>query len=74
MKTENKPTYMTVKVISINWSEIPQTYLGNIAWGEAVKIAKAQGNEVRLCHSSGYDNQGHYIQPDKYYTNPNQLV
>lgn len=65
MKEEN--IYMTIKVIGLAWSEIPQTYLGYMEWSSAVKIAKQQSNEVRLCTSSGYNNQGHYIQPDKYY-------
>jgi len=46
------------------------TYLGFIEWSEAVKIAKRQSNEVRLCTSSGYNNQGHYIQPEIYCTFP----
>jgi len=63
-------TYMTVKILGLHWSECPQTYLGNIDWKTAVDIAKQQSAEVRLCHSAGYNNQGHYIQPDKYYSNP----
>jgi len=69
---KKEATYMTVKVPYQPWSETPQTYLGVISWSDAVKIAKQQDNEVRLSTSSGYNNQGHYIQPDKYYINPNE--
>lgn len=70
MTTEN--IYMTVKITGSAWSEAPQTYLGYMEWADGVKIAKQQSNEVRLCTSPGYNNQGHYIQPDKYYSNPHQ--
>lgn len=71
MKAEH--TYMTVKVPCQAWDKTPQTYLGLMEWGEAVKIAKQQSQEVRLCIGSGYNNQGHYIQPDKYYANPHSI-
>lgn len=66
MKKEN--TYMTVKIKGLHWSECQQVFIGCITWPEAVNMAKAQSNQVRLCTSPGYNNQGHYIQPDKYYT------
>lgn len=65
--------YMTVKVPCQAWDKTPQVYLGKMVWSEAVKIAKQQTNEVRLCTYSGYGTQGHYIQPDKYYTDPNAI-
>lgn len=64
---------MTVKVPSQQWDKTPQTYLGLMFWGDAVKIAKQQSNEVRLCIGPGYGNQGHYIQPDKYYSDPKSV-
>lgn len=71
MKTET--IYMTVKVPCQPWSETPQVYLGIMEWAKAVEIAKQQSQEVRLCTSWGYGNQGHYIQPTKYYENPNSI-
>lgn len=59
MTTET--TYMTVKIKSQTWDETSQIYLGKITWSNAIRIAKQQDNEVRLCHSLGYNNQGHYI-------------
>jgi hypothetical protein len=57
--------YMTVREHGAAWDETKQTYLGVITWDAALKIARAQSNEVRLCHSQGYSNQGHYIQPQR---------
>jgi len=62
MKTEQlQPIYMTVKVNGQSWDKTPQTYLGLIKWSDAVKIAKQQNNEVRLCIGAGYGNNGSYF-------------
>lgn len=59
-----RETWMTVCDGVHNWDALPQIRLGNIPWSSAVAVAKAQGRQVRLCHSPGYDNQGHYISPN----------
>ena len=53
-----------------HWDETPQNYLeGTHTWKQAVakvvELAKQKGaSEVRLSTSKGYDNQGHYINPN----------
>lgn len=67
-KDESKPTYMTVYNCgdgTKSWDSLPQIYLGNIPWSQAIGIAQNQLYATRLCHSDGYCNQGYYFQPIK---------
>lgn len=61
---KKEATYMTTKVNGYSWDQLPQTYLGMLIWSDAVKIAKQQNSETRLCNTAGYNNQGHYIRPN----------
>jgi hypothetical protein len=62
MKLEN--VYMTIRQKGhVGWAHLPQFYLGYMDWNAAIKLARIQSYEVRLCTSFGYDNQGHYISP-----------
>ncbi len=60
-KDKVEKTWLTIAKKGESWDELPQIYLGEIAWETAVKIAKSQSNATRLCNSEGYNNEGHYV-------------
>lgn len=62
LHTVHKPVYMTVYNENYDrWEQMPQRYLGIISWDLALRLAFKQNTKVRLCHSPGYNNQGHYL-------------
>lgn len=68
MNTKSDPiesVYMTRHQQGLEWAEMEQIYLGEIPWSIAVKIARSQEVETRLCTSKGYGNQGYYFYPEK---------
>jgi len=60
-----KTIYMAItKEDGLPWHVRPQIVLPGITWKQAVKIAKSQNGATRLSESEGYNNQGHYFQPE----------
>jgi hypothetical protein len=58
---------VATKHAPMNWYEETQKELVDTTWEEAYSfcqmLANAEGSNVRLCESKGYNNQGHYIHP-----------
>lgn len=48
------------------WESQPQIPIYG-TWADAVKTAEAQDNATRLSETAGYNNQGHYFQPDNFF-------